>query len=133
LKKILLISALFPPEPVVSAKLSEDIANPLSIEHHVSAIAPLPTRPFGFKFSKKPIIASVDLDCDSARLINEANAGWIVEPENIYLLIKGMKVAYAASNSELKLKGENGFNYAMKHLSKKNNLKQIVNIILEQI
>ena len=31
--------------------------------------------------------------------------------------------------SELELKGENGFKYAMENLSRKNNLKQLVNVI----
>ena len=49
-KSILIISAVFPPEPIVSAKLSEDIANELSLTNKVTVIAPNPTRPFGFKF-----------------------------------------------------------------------------------
>ena len=52
MKNILIISALFPPEPVVSAKLSEDIANFLSKINNVTVIAPLPTRPFGFDLTK---------------------------------------------------------------------------------
>jgi glycosyltransferase involved in cell wall biosynthesis len=51
IKKILLISALFPPEPVVSANISKDIANALSLEHKVTVISPPPSRPMGFKFS----------------------------------------------------------------------------------
>lgn len=48
---ILIISAVFPPEPVVSAKLSFDIANELSINNAVTVISPKPSRPFGFKFT----------------------------------------------------------------------------------
>ena len=82
-------------------------------------------------FSKKPIIASVDMDSDSARVINEAKAGWVIEPENIDMLIDAMREASLTKKSELELKGENGFNFAMKNLSKKNNLKQLVKVILE--
>ncbi len=52
LKRILIISAVFPPEPVVSAKLSEDLAEALSGLHNVTVIAPKPTRPFGFNLHK---------------------------------------------------------------------------------
>jgi glycosyltransferase involved in cell wall biosynthesis len=51
-KNILLISAVFPPEPVVSAKLSFDIANSLSERNTVTVISPIPSRPFGFKFNR---------------------------------------------------------------------------------
>ena len=42
-----------------------------------------------------------------------------------------MREASLAKKSELELKGENGFNFAMKNLSKKNNLNQLVKAILE--
>lgn len=47
----LIISAVFLPEPVVSAKLSNDIANALSENNEVTVITPRPSRPFGFQFT----------------------------------------------------------------------------------
>jgi glycosyltransferase involved in cell wall biosynthesis len=49
--KIHIISAVFPPEPVVSAKLSFYIANSLSVTNSVRVLSPKPSRPFGFQFS----------------------------------------------------------------------------------
>lgn len=49
-KKILIISAVFPPEPVVSATLSRDLAEELSKGHQVIVLCPRPTRPHNFKF-----------------------------------------------------------------------------------
>ena len=49
------------PEPVVSAQLSEDIANELAVNHKVTVISPKPTRPFGFKFLRKDINKSYSL------------------------------------------------------------------------
>jgi len=49
---ILIVSAVFPPEPVVSASLSYDLANSLSINHKVTVISPAPTRPMGYDFSE---------------------------------------------------------------------------------
>ena len=82
-------------------------------------------------FSKKPIIASVDMDSDSARIIKEAKSGWVIEPENIDMFVDVMREASLNKKSELELKGENGFKYAMDNLSRKNNLKKIVKTILE--
>jgi glycosyltransferase involved in cell wall biosynthesis len=48
---ILIISCVFPPEPVVSAKLSHDIAVSLSEKGDVvTVVSPKPTRPYKFKF-----------------------------------------------------------------------------------
>lgn len=89
----------------------------------------IPSKLPAYMFSKKPIIASVDLDSDSARVINEAKTGWVIEPENKDMLKDVMKEVSLTTKSELELRGENGFKYAMKNLSKKNNLKLIVNLI----
>lgn len=51
MKKVLIISAVFPPEPVVSASLSFDIATSLAEDNMVTVISPSPTRPEGFDFS----------------------------------------------------------------------------------
>jgi glycosyltransferase involved in cell wall biosynthesis len=49
---ILIVSAVFPPEPVVSSYLSFDIAEELAEEgHSVTVVCPRPSRPFGYKFS----------------------------------------------------------------------------------
>jgi glycosyltransferase involved in cell wall biosynthesis len=98
-----------------------------------AASSSIPSKLPAYMFSKKPIIASVDLDSDSARIINEANAGWVLVPEDTDLLTKAMEVASLVEKKELNLKGENGFKYAISHLSKKNNLQQIVNVILDLI
>ena len=96
-----------------------------------AASSSIPSKLPAYMFSKKPIIASVDIDSDSAKVINEAKAGWIVEPENIDMLIDVMREAFLTEKSELELKGENGFNFAIEKLSKKNNLNQLVKVILE--
>lgn len=49
MKSILIVSCVFPPEPVVSANLSFDIANELSKYYKVTVVVPRPTRPYGYK------------------------------------------------------------------------------------
>lgn len=50
-KTILIATAVFPPEPVVSARLSREIAEKLMINHEVVVLCPRPSRPAGFDFS----------------------------------------------------------------------------------
>lgn len=50
-KYILIISAVYPPEPVVSARLSCDLYHALKVNgHEVKVLHPKPTRPNGFSF-----------------------------------------------------------------------------------
>lgn len=44
---ILILSAVFTPEPVVSAQISNDLAHALSVNHTVTVLCPRPTRPAG--------------------------------------------------------------------------------------
>lgn len=53
MKKILIITCVFPPEPVVSANLSLDIATALTENYfEVTVLSPNPTRPLGFDFQQ---------------------------------------------------------------------------------
>lgn len=52
MSNLLIISAVFPPEPVVSASLSRDLAEELSQNHQVTVLCPMPTRPHGFEFGE---------------------------------------------------------------------------------
>jgi glycosyltransferase involved in cell wall biosynthesis len=47
---ILLVSANFPPEPVLAASLSKDLAESLADKMEVRVISPRPSRPLGFPF-----------------------------------------------------------------------------------
>jgi glycosyltransferase involved in cell wall biosynthesis len=49
---ILIVTCVFPPEPIVSANLSFDIANELSKNHNVTVLAPFPSRPNGMRFDQ---------------------------------------------------------------------------------
>lgn len=50
---ILIASALFPPEPVVSAKIASDLASHLAQRHDVTVISPKPSRPYGMQFQER--------------------------------------------------------------------------------
>jgi len=49
-RKILIISAVFPPEQVTSALMNYDLAKELSHKYDVTVLRPYPTRPIGMKF-----------------------------------------------------------------------------------
>lgn len=54
-KKILIISAVFPPEQVTSAFLNYDLAHDLAHEYEVTVLRPYPTRPIGAKFESAEV------------------------------------------------------------------------------
>ena len=52
MSKILIISAVFPPEQVTSAFLNYDLAKALAKEYNVTVLRPKPTRPIGATFQE---------------------------------------------------------------------------------
>lgn len=55
-RKILIVSAVFPPEQVTSAFLNYDLAHELAKEYDVTVLRPYPTRPIGAKFSNAEVV-----------------------------------------------------------------------------
>ena len=58
---ILIITAVFPPEPVVSASMTLNLADALAKKYDVTVISPSPTRPLGYNH-KAQHITSKDFD-----------------------------------------------------------------------
>ncbi len=53
MKRILIVSAVFPPEQVTSAFLNYDLAKALAKEYQVTVLRPRPTRPIGASFCEE--------------------------------------------------------------------------------
>ncbi len=81
---LLIISAVFPPEPVVSARLSIDLYHSLKEKGcDVKVLHPYPTRPYGFKPDKKNIGALRDDEtiadsyvCPQSSLFGRIRESW---------------------------------------------------------
>ena len=81
---ILIISAVFPPEPVVSAKLSMDLYKALKGKGlQAKVLHPKPTRPFGFKPDASAVdllgedeITSQSYVCPQSSLIGRMRESW---------------------------------------------------------
>ena len=55
MKRILIVSAVFPPEQVTSAFLNYDLAHELAKRYEVTVLRPYPTRPIGAKFNSADV------------------------------------------------------------------------------
>ena len=56
MKKVIIISAVFPPEQVTSALMTYDIAKRLALTYHVTVLRPRPTRPIGAHFKHEELV-----------------------------------------------------------------------------
>lgn len=81
-KNILIISAVYPPEPVVSAKLSKDLYDALkNLGYGVQVIHPRPTRPNGFDFGDNIYFGTDEITfhsytCPKSSLMGRMRESW---------------------------------------------------------
>lgn len=93
----------------------------------------LPSKLTSYLLSGKPVLASVDQDSSTRRILEGEGCGKTVAPDNIDALIRGFKCFAAMTSAELKKMGENGREYAMAHLTRDINLSFIIDSIKEII
>ena len=86
----------------------------------------IPSKLPAYMFSKKPILACVDKESDTARSIELSGSGWIVEPENCEKLTEAMIKAVNSDNILLQEMGQKGYDFSIKYFSKSENLKKYI-------
>jgi glycosyltransferase involved in cell wall biosynthesis len=88
----------------------------------------VPSKLIAYLFSAKPVIASVDKDSDTAECVEKSGAGWVIHPEDVASLSRVMQEVFCERSVVLELKGKDGFDFATKFFSKKQNLETLVNV-----
>lgn len=97
------------------------------------AMSSIPSKLPAYMFSKKPVLASVDAESDTAMCIRDNHAGWVALPEDAESVANAMKEAYSLSDEELDRIGENGFEFAIDNLSRTRNLQKLYKACVEII
>jgi glycosyltransferase involved in cell wall biosynthesis len=95
-----------------------------------TGMSSIPSKLPAYLFSAKPILATVDPASDTARLIQEAQCGWIGEAENLDWLASKMVEVVAFSDVELKTRGSNGQRFGIKNFSKSHCVEQLAEVVL---
>jgi len=78
----------------------------------------VPSKILGYLAAGKPIVASVDLDSDTATLIRDANCGACVAPADPQQLAEAI-LHYYRERDEARQAGENGYRYLQDNLDRK--------------
>lgn len=96
-----------------------------------AAFTSIPSKLSSYLLSAKPVLAAVDQQSESARIVAAGNCGWIVPPEESNVLAERMREVTRKSPAELAAHGLRGREYALEHLSKKRGVHRLASILLE--
>lgn len=89
----------------------------------------LPSKLTSYLLSGRPVLASVDQDSSTKRILEGEECGKTVVPDDKEALVNGFKY-FAELTSEAREKmGENSREYALKHLTREVNLQKVVSTI----
>lgn len=89
----------------------------------------LPSKLTSYLLSGKPVLASVDQDSSTKRIIEGERCGKTVVPDDKDALINGFKYFAKLTSEDREKMGENSREYALKHLTREVNLQKVVSSI----
>jgi glycosyltransferase involved in cell wall biosynthesis len=94
------------------------------------ALNGVPSKLAAYLFSAKPVLATLDAGSDTARCIQEAQCGWVGEPEHVEWLAAKMAEVAVLPSAVLEAMGQRGRVYGLKHFSKAEGVKRLAAVIL---
>lgn len=89
----------------------------------------LPSKLTSYLLSGKPVLASVDQDSSTKRILEGKRCGKTVVPDDKDALINGFKYFAKLTSEDRNKMGENSREYALKHLTREVNLQKVVSTI----
>ena len=93
----------------------------------------LPSKLTSYLLSGRPVLASVDQDSSTKRILEEEGCGKTVVPDDKEALVNGFKYFAELTSEEREQMGERSREYALKHLTREVNLSLVINSIKESI
>ena len=89
----------------------------------------LPSKLTSYLLSGRPVLASVDQDSSTKRILEGEGCGKTVVPDDKDALINGFKYFAKLTSENRKKMGENSREYALKHLTREVNLQKVISTI----
>jgi hypothetical protein len=98
-----------------------------------TGMSSIPSKLPAYLFSSKPVLATVDPDSDTARLIQEAECGWVGLSEDLDWLACKMREISVMPEDQLTVRGFNGQKFGLKNFSKSRCVNQLAQVILSAV
>lgn len=96
-----------------------------------AGMSSIPSKLPSYQFSAKPIIATVDLESDTARFVQQAECGWVGEPEDLSWLVNAMREVSRLPLEQLEIIGARGKKFGLEHFSKSTGVVRLAESIIQ--
>ena len=95
------------------------------------SLVSVPSKLISYLLSGRPVLAMVLGNSDTARLIAEAKAGWVIPPDDPAGVAAALKVIAASTRENLRAAGTQGLDYALRHLTREANLPRMIRLLMQ--
>lgn len=95
------------------------------------SLVSVPSKLISYLLSGRPVLAMVLGNSDTAKLIIQAKAGWVISPDDPAGTAAALKVIAASPPEDLRAAGARGLDYALCHLTREANLPKMIQLLIE--
>lgn len=95
------------------------------------SLVSVPSKLISYMLSGRPMLAMVHEDSETAKLICESQAGWVIPPDNPEETAAALKAIAASAPEALRARGARALDYALAHLTRGENLSRILQLLSE--
>jgi glycosyltransferase involved in cell wall biosynthesis len=93
------------------------------------SLVSVPSKIISYLLAARPVIACVLPQSETAWIVREASAGWVVDPDNPAMLANAFIQAANADRDQLRRMGEQAREYAAQNLSRESNLPRVLHLL----
>jgi glycosyltransferase involved in cell wall biosynthesis len=93
------------------------------------SLVSVPSKLISYMLSGRPVLAGVLDNSDTAALIREAQAGWVVPPDDPETMATALQAIAASAPDELRAGGARALDYALSHLTREGNLPRVLQLL----
>jgi glycosyltransferase involved in cell wall biosynthesis len=97
-----------------------------------AGMSSIPSKLMAYLLSGKPVLSTVDAASDTAKCIQEAQCGWVGEPENTKWLATKMAEIVAIPTIDLVEMGQRGRCYGLANYSKSVGVKRLAEVVIRE-
>src|ERR1700722_14970892 len=94
------------------------------------SLVSVPSKLISYMLSGRPVLAMVLSNSDTARLITQAKAGWVIPPDDPVGTAAALKIIAATAAEDVRAAGARGLDYALCHLTREANLPRMIQLLL---
>jgi len=89
----------------------------------------IPSKLISYFLSARPVVAAVVSASDTAMVLRDNGAGWIVEPDSVEAMVKSILAASEMYEESLSRIGLAGRTYALRNLTREANLPRVIELV----